>query len=71
MRICSLDPMAPNYYSNKPALFAVRIIDRAGVLTEEAGAYSTRTGRSERYSYDYGSGTIYHAIPLKDSPWYF
>lgn len=74
VRICSLDPMAPNYYSNKPALFAVRIIDRAGILTEDAGAYSTHMGRGERYSYDYGSGgsgTIYHAIPLRDSPWYF
>lgn len=25
VRICSLDPSSPNYYSNKPALFAVRI----------------------------------------------
>ena len=36
VRICSLDPMALNYYSNKPALFAVRITGGEGVtpLTE-------------------------------------
>ena len=76
VRICSLNPMDRNYYSNKPALFAIRIIDRAGVLTENADAYFTRTGRGARYGYDErlstdGTGTIYHAIPLKDSPWYF
>ena len=32
VRICSLDPSAPNYYSNKPALFAVRISGGAGVV---------------------------------------
>ena len=75
VRICSLNPMDLNYYSNKPALFAVRIVDRAGVLTENADAYFTRTGRGARYGYNYenvgSTGTIYHAIPLKDSPWYF
>lgn len=73
VRICSLDPMAPDYYSNKPALFAVRIVDQAGRLTESADAYFARTGRGARYDQgsESGSGTAYHAIPLKDSPWYF
>ena len=73
VRICSLDPMAPNYYSNKPALFAVRIVDQAGRLTESADAYFARTGRGALYDpgSESGSGTAYHAIPLKDSPWYF
>ena len=68
VRICSLDPMARNYYSNKPALFAVRIVEKNGTLTEALA------GRSIRYRYDaesYGSVTQYHAIPLLDSPWYF
>ena len=68
VRICSLDPMARNYYSNKPALFAVRIVEKNGTLTEALA------GRSDRYRYDpdsYGSITQYHAVPLLDSPWYF
>ena len=68
VRICSLDPMARNYYSNKPALFAVRIVEKNGTLTDALSV------RYDRYRYDpdsYGSVTQYHAVPLQDSPWYF
>ena len=38
VRICSLDPSAPNYYSNQPALFAVRITGNQGLGTAGNGA---------------------------------
>ena len=69
VRICSLDPLARNYYDNKLPLFAVRIVDRNGALTENY--YAPRSGRYHYNAEEYGTGSHYNAIPLKDSPWYF
>lgn len=69
VRICSLDPMAFNYYGNKQPLFAVRIVERNGLLSESA--YATRSGRYQYRAEDYGAGSHYTAIPLTESPWYF
>ena len=69
VRICSLDPMDMHYYGNKTALFAVRIVERNGTLTE-----NYNLPRSGRYRYDVereGIGQHYMAMPLVDSPWYF
>ncbi|MBR1574995.1 MAG: C40 family peptidase [Bacteroidales bacterium] len=69
VRICSLDPVARNYYGNKPALFAVRIVERNGTLIRPVAGRSLRYGTDDRD--EYGTGTQYRAIPLPDSPWYF
>ena len=66
VRICSLDPAAPNYYSNKPALFAVRITGSASVSGSLSGRGSAGTLS--------GRGTAANAIgvvPITESPWYF
>ncbi len=71
VRICSLDPMARNYYGNKTPLFAVRIVEKSGILTASSYSYGTQPAR---YRYDvesYRAQTHYSAIRLLDSPWYF
>ena len=57
VRICSLDPAAPNYYSNKPALFAVRITGSASV----SGSLSGRGTAANAIG----------VVPITESPWYF
>ena len=75
VRICSLDSRAPNYYGNKIPLFAVRIVEPSGALTNPARLSMVRSARTALHRDEIQDDGTWHpqyvAVPLLDSPWYF